>query len=997
METLYLVDVSAMYFRAYYAIRPLSNSSGLPTNALFGFLNMSSKLLNEQKPKYIAYCFDTKEKNFRYEMYSEYKANRSEMPEDLIPQVPYVAKLVNALGLPAFEKIGLEADDIIGILQKYAQEQNLNVVIVSGDKDFAQFVNDRVKLYDPMKEQWFDRAAVVEKWGVEPEQIVDYLSMVGDSSDNIPGISGIGPKGAQKLLQEFGSLENVYNNLEKISNLKLREKLLNSKEMAFLSKKLVQIVTDNRIGIQSLDAVTKQQIKTSELLSLLEELEFKNFAKRLLQADEAFSKNQDHSQRQSKPDKSSAFDVSEKTETSMLDDKSGLAKSVASEQNALNLDKAKTNTDITNSKIKSVNEGLNVPNFAPVKKNANTNMESSAIGSLSNSSKQNAERFPTQNDFSNSNVGDLKLASITVSDDSLHANTQMGLFSDEKAKATRFLKNNKSAEFLQLQYSVATEESLMHFLNSNHEIWSFQYEEQVYVASDLQILKILDSDIASFANSFAKHPVVWKGHDLKNVWRQLSLSAQKLSWDSMIAMYVLTAKNVGDISEIFLQYFMSDADLLMKTEEDNSPEIVKNLYLAQNEIQKKMQAEIKEKSLEKIFYEIEMPVVGILRQMEERGVYIDAATLHIQEQEIQRDLQKLSKEIFLATNSEFNIDSPKQLSQILFEKMKLPIIKKTKTSISTDSEVLEKLAVNYPFCNKIIEYRELKKLLGTYVEALPRLIDEKTGRVHSHWNQAVTATGRLSSTNPNLQNIPIRTERGNDVRKAFIAPDNKVLLSADYSQIELRILAHISNDPGLIKAFQQDLDIHTATASEVFSVELSEVDSDMRRKAKAINFGIAYGMGAFSLAENLGISRAEAKEIIDRYFTKFAGVKNYMTEAVVNANRQRFSESIMGRRRYIPELFSKAPAIKAFGERIAINSPMQSSASDIVKKAMIDLNQIKNAELIMQVHDELVFEVAEEYIEEVMQEVKFKMENVVQLQIPLKVNLAFSKNWREAH
>lgn len=839
-----------MYFRAFYAIRPLTNDAGLPTNALFGFLSMTGKMLRELKPDYIAYCFDRKDGSFRNEMYTEYKANRSEMPEELRPQVPYVKKLTEAMNIPALEIKGYEADDIIGMLSKLSSDEKVEVMIVSGDKDFAQLVNESVKMFDPMKEVLYDVPKVVEKWGVRPDQIIDYLSIVGDASDNVPGVKGVGPKGAVKLLTEYDTLENIYKNIEEVGPKGTKAKLIEAKENAFLSQELVTIVTENKTDVAHVEDLKWDGIDFSKLNPLLEELDFKNMGKRL--------------------QKDSSYAGGEFVEAD------------------------------TEAKEEKVN-------------------------------------LWSEDDLAKINLEEL-----------------------------------------------ADVNSLVSNLKENENYYFFLVGDKICYAKDDNIWSL---PVETFEQEKDVPSVSYRGHDLKSLWRSFSIQNGKADFDTLIAEYLLISKSVGAFDSL------AESHLGLST-----IETAKDYYLALKKVE-----EIHRKKLEEVgcfedFKMVELPTLEVLHSMETAGISLDTDALSKQAEKLTVEVDAIRKEVFEITEQEFNLDSPKQLGKVLFEDMGLPVVKKTKTGYSTNSDVLAKLQKKYPWTSKIIHYRELKKLLSTYLEALPELVNENTGRIHTHFNQAVTATGRLSSTEPNLQNIPIRTEQGNEVRAAFVAPKGKVFVSADYSQIELRLLAHITKDPGLCKAFNEDKDIHTATAAEVFEVSFDEVDSEMRRKAKAVNFGIAYGMGAFSLADNLGISRKEAKEIIDRYFTRFKNVKEYMSDVVEDAKEKGYVESIFGRRRYIPELSSTNAILRKNGERIAINSPMQASASDIVKKAMVDLGgKINGAQMLLQVHDELIFEVEEDKAEELVETVRQAMENVVKLDIPLKVNASVGKNWKEAH
>lgn len=852
MKTLYLVDVSSMYFRAYYAIRPLTNKAGLPTNALYGFMSMAVKLLKEVQPDYMAFCFDLKEPSFRKEIYSEYKANRTEMPEDLVPQVPYVKKLSAALGVPLFEKPGFEADDLIGSLTAYGRKHNLEVVIVSGDKDFAQLVAPFVSMYDTMKEAKYDPQGVVEKWGVEPSQVIDYLSLTGDSSDNIPGVRGIGPKGAQKLLAEFKTLENIYANLDKIKNPSLRTKLENGKEDALLSKRLVAIKSDIDLGIK-LEDLKLKPIPEAQMHALLEELDFKSFERRLFG--------------NSKPPEQKTESATAMVETTTQPDQGSFV--FSAEGNDIELE-------------------------------------------------------------------------------------------PDQIKST---------------------------FKSGEEVYGFLSDRGVYIANAKAVYR-LKGHIHEFSEGINSLNLKWKGFDLKEFWQTLELEKPQLEWDSALAAYVIRAGEVGTFAET-----------LQKFTGIGHPELAngQQLYECHLKLEKALQERLQQLHGERVLRDLDLPLEPILYGMERRGILLDSDELKRQSKEIEKNLKNLETEIYKQTGETFNLTSPKQLGEVLFNKLKMPVIRKTKTGISTDYDVLLKLSKDYPVCLLIIEYRELSKLKSTYLDALPLLVNPKTNRLHTHFNQTVTTTGRLSSTNPNLQNIPIRTPRGQQVRQAFIVSKNNVLVSADYSQIELRILAHITEDPGLVSAFEADLDIHAATAAEVFDIKVKDVTADQRRVAKAVNFGIAYGMSPYGLSENLYIPVEEASEIIKKYFSRFKKVRDYMEDTIEIAKRQGYVETIFGRRRYLDELKSKNGNIRKFGERAAINAPMQGTAADIVKKAMIEVDSVVPETMLLQVHDELVFEISKAKVEESVEKIKSAMESVVTLKVPLKVNVATGPNWDAAH
>lgn len=843
MKKIYIVDISAMIFRAFYAIRPLTSPSGLPVNALYGYLSMIIKLLKEEKPDYLAICYDRKDPSFRKALYSEYKSNRTEMPEDLQKQMPYLRKLNEALGFSCFEKESFEADDLIGAITEWSLQHDMQVYIVSGDKDFAQLVKPNVFLFDTMKNTKIDTQGVVEKWGVKPEQFIDYLALMGDSSDNVPGVEGIGPKGAQKLINDYGHLDGVYAHIDNISG-KLKEKLIKDKDNAYLSKKLVTIETKIPLDLD-FQKLQIQSFHNDELKSVLEELNFKSFLKSLLDISSHTPENDKHPA------------------------------------------------------VKSSTEIKVVP--------------------------------------------EMNLSTISLAD-------------------WRQLENHQKSYF-------------------------FIWDEKLNVIIDDQIYQI--EKPATEVDWTAAKNFKWRGFDIKSFWKFLNLADVEefeIELDSMLVAYVISSKNSTNLDQVIKEF------LQIEIEEETPLSQISNLI---KELNEKLETDLKNFDQVSILYNFEYPLVPILFKMERTGFLINTHELKVFSEELKREIESIEQEVHKISGEKFNLASPKQLSEILFRKLGLEVIKKTKTGISTDNEVLEKL--NHPIAKLILDFRELSKLKSTYVDVLPTLVSPTDHRIHTTFNQALTTTGRLSSTNPNLQNIPIKTLRGQRVRKNFIADKDKKILSLDYSQIELRVLAHFTDDPGLKKAFQEDIDVHTVTASEVFNIKISEVTPELRRIAKAVNFGIAYGQGAFGLAETLNIPRGEATAIIKNYFEKFKNVKTYIEETVKLAHEKNYVETLFGRRRYLPELQNKSAMIKKFGERAAINAPIQGTASDIVKLAMIKLNQSIKSPMILQVHDELLFEASEDLLRSELTQIKAIMEEVVTLKVPLKVNYSIGNNWDEAH
>lgn len=888
-----------MFFRAFYAIRPLTSPSGVPVNAIYGFLTMTIKLIREIRPDYIAFCFDRPDPSFRKELDGRYKANRTELPEDLAPQMPWFRKLSEALGVACFDKKGFEADDIIGTMTCLGLKSGVEVVIVSGDKDFAQLIQPGVVLYDTMKDVKYNSSLALEKWGVPPEKMIDYLAIVGDSSDNIAGVAGIGPKGAQKLLLQYSSLEEIYEHIDEIKPDGIRKKLEASREAAFLAKKLVTIVQDIPLDCP-LESLRMKEIDRPNVQAMFDELGFKSLAKQLFG-------------------------------------------SIGTAPTAPTAPAAGAQASSTNDGLESQTEA------------ARAFLESTeeTAGSV------NSEGLPPAE--ASSGVG-------------RESPLQPGPFWPES------------------RLEISALEEKLKSIPLDMEIWVVHSERGVIAGFDGHAFQLAGNpdDLGKVLNGRCL-----AGFDVKDFAHRYHLRDFKVAWDAKLGAYIERAGSMDTVQELFVKYLgLAIPDLASASQ-----------WLGwQFALRRAIENRLEKLHGRKILSMYELPLVPILYRMENKGILVDRELLSAYSKELAAEIATTEIGIHKESGEVFNIGSPKQMGQILFGKMNLPSGKKTKTGFSTDNEVLE--AIEHPIAKQILNWRELTKLKSTYVDAIPALADRE-GRVHTTFDQARAVTGRLSSVNPNLQNIPIRTERGARIRQSFIAAPGRKLLSADYSQIELRILAQITEDPGLMRAFEQGLDIHTATAAEVFEVPLNEVTRELRSKAKAVNFGLAYGQGAFGLADNLGISRKEATDIIGRYFTRFARVREYMTDTVENAKKQGYVETIFGRRRYIPEFQSPNGAIRKFGERAAINAPIQGAASDLVKKAMIDVDRVlsgrNDADMILQVHDELVFEVdakslgAEPEESEVALLIKSTMENAADFKIPLVVNIGIAQNWQDAH
>ncbi len=873
-KTLYLVDVSSLFFRAYYAISShLSSPKGLPTNALYGLFSMTDKFIRKHKSKYIIYCFDHEKPSFRVKIYPEYKANRAEAPEDLKKQIPYIKKLISALGIPLVEREGYEADDVIGSLAVLGQKRDFKVVIVSGDKDFAQLVSPLVSLYDPMKEMEYDSAGVQEKWGVHPEQMTDYLAIVGDSSDNIPGVFGIGPKGAQKLLSEYGDLDRIYENLSRVKNKKTREKLEKSRESAFLSKKLACIVTDVKME-KYVSSFQRQPVQKEVLRELLQELGFKTFEKKLCK-EEIF-------------------------------------------------------TDV---------------------------VSGSAIDNRGGEDKKPADKN--------------RLQGFTDT---------AGELADGQKRTKRLSSNLKLLTF--------SWDELKELIQPYRKVWCFSKGEEYFLSYKNKVISLGNHNLHELGRFFSDRRVQWYGYDLKKIWKKFDCAHPIPGWCAMIASYLIEPGPNRGFDRVVLRYLEEEVtDSLVPGE----------IYHIYKRLKKELDKRLTELNMMKLYEQVELPLITVLYEMEKKGIMLDTKELETQAVEVNRQIQQTERKIFDYTKHEFNVSSPKQLADVLFTELSLDPIRKTKTGYSTDMDVLNKLKDKHPVVPLVLEHRELFKLKTTYIEVLPPLIRKETGRVHTHFRQALTMTGRLSSINPNLQNIPIKTDRGRKIRKAFIASPGKKLISADYSQIELRVLAHITGDPALCGAFKRDMDIHTATASEIYSVPVTEVTRDLRRSAKAINFGLIYGQGAYTLSESIGVSVSEANEIIKNYFVRFKKVKEYMDSMIQLVHKQGYVETLFGRRRVIQEIFSSRFQTKKWGERVAINTPIQGAASDLVKIAMIELRNSLYSSILLQIHDELLFECEENLLEEEIRQIKTIMENVVSWIVPLKVNIHVGQSWHTAH
>lgn len=883
-EEIFLIDGSAYIFRAYHAIGGLSNSKGFPTGAIFGFTNMIMKTLRDKTPSRIAVIFDAPGPTFRHERYPAYKANRPEAPQDLKAQIPKILELVQAYRLPMLSITGFEADDVIATLTRRARSLDWNVIVVSADKDLTQLVCDGVTMWDPQKDALYDAKGVKDKFGVLPEQMLDYLSLVGDSSDNIPGVRGIGPKTATSLIQEFGSLHEIYDQLDKISKPKLKESLTVNKDNAFLSRELATL--DNNVSLEiDIHNLVMREPDNEQLREMFREFEFKR----------------------------------------LFDDLPSVK----------NLDFSGYKT------VKTLNELTNIISEIKDKGRFAVDVETTSLSAVQ---------------------ADLVGISLCATDGNAFYAPVSHLRGPQLPKKEALV--------------------LLKPILENPEIkkigQNIKYDLIVFKREGVDIRGIdCDTMIASYLLDASR-----RGHSLDDL-AQIYLEHKMIPITSLIG----TGKKQTSFAEVDIEpaseYACEDADVTFRVASIMIPRL-------------------REAGLEDLFQKVELPLISVLADMEITGVRIDADYLRQLSVEFGENLREFERNIYESAGEEFNINSPQQVGEILFNKLGLKGTKKTKTGLSTSLVVLEELALEHELPRKILEYRSIFKLKSTYADALVSLVNPETGRIHTSYNQAVAATGRLSSSDPNLQNIPIRTPEGRKIRRAFVPAEKHVFVGADYSQIELRIMAHLSQDKRLLEAFESGEDIHSITAANVFGLPPQLVTPEMRRKAKAINFGIIYGMGAFKLAGQIGVGIKVARQYLEDYYETYAGVKQYMEEVPDKASSLGFVTTILGRKRYLPDLTNPNKMAQQAARRIAINTTIQGSAADLMKLAMINvhnrlLNENFRAKLILQVHDELVLEVEDDQVDDAQELLRFEMENAYKLSVPLVVDVSAGKNWDEAH
>ena len=955
MKKLFLIDAHGLIYRSYYAFirSPRINSKGLNTSAIFGFVNTLEEVLKNEQPTHLAVVFDPEGKTFRHEAYEQYKAQREKTPEDIRKALPIIKELVAAYNIPAIEVTGYEADDVIGTLAKQAEKKGFEVYLLTSDKDLGQLVSDHIFMFRPHHNGGFEVLGpdqIKEKYQLEnQQQVIDLLGLMGDSSDNIPGCPGIGEKTAVKLLQEFGSIDNLLQNTDKLKG-SLKTKIEENKDLINFSRFLATIKTDVPVALDE-EALKVGPADSEKLRALFQELEFRTLL------NNKFG------------NKFSSFPP----DYPLLQTPSGNKKSSKAEQmNLFGETNRPQKTEPEKEKIQSKPEE-NIEEISPVVSN----------GFLA------LQNIPHRYQL----IDDKVKRSYLVSQLFLQKSV---CFDTETTGLDVF-----SADLVGLSFCFREGEAYFVTLHDNRE----------------EATKILNE----FKAFFVSEQIEKIGHNMKFDLLMLSnygIDVKGKLFDTMIAHYLLQPElrhGMDYLAEIYLHYHTIHYEDLVGAKGKNQLDIrnveISKLteYAAEDadvtfRLKQILEKELAANELEKLFYEIEMPLMKVLVIMEKTGVRIDSEALRQSSEILTENMLKLEKEIYEMAGGEFNINSPVQVGEVLFDRLHLDDkAKKTKTGqYSTSEDVLEKLRHKHPIVDKILEYRGLKKLLSTYIDALPQLIHPKTGKIHTSYNQTNTATGRLSSSNPNLQNIPIRDELGKEIRKAFIPEENSLFLSADYSQIELRVMAHLSNDQNMIEAFRNGLDIHAATAAKIYKVPLEKVTPEMRRHAKTANFGIIYGISAFGLAERLGISRTEAKTLIDEYFLAYPQIKTYIESAIKKAKENGYVETLLGRKRFLPDINSQNSVVRGFAERNAVNAPIQGSAADIIKIAMVNIQrklekENLQAKMILQVHDELNFTVPVNELETVRKLVVYEMEHAFPLNVPLIVDCGVGNNWLEAH
>jgi DNA polymerase I len=934
-KKLFLLDAMALIYRAHFAFikNPRITSKGVNTSAVFGFTNTLLEVLKKEKPTHIAVCFDTKAPTFRHVEFPEYKANREAQPEDISVAIPLVKQLVKAMNIPLLELDGFEADDIIGTIAKKAPKDEFDVYMYTPDKDYGQLVDEHIFLYKPAfmgnSIEVQGVAEILAKWDVERiDQVIDMLGLMGDKVDNIPGIPGVGEKTACKLLKEYGSVEGILENADKIPN-KIGEKIRDGKESALLSKHLARIDINVPVDFVEEDLIISDP--DNELLSsILDELEFRTLKTRILGTPKDAAGNPAPTEAKPKP---------------------------KADMNQMSLFGAETNTE---------------PDYEEPKEkdSIKTVVHEYHLIEGKEARQELMEYLLVQDEI----CFDTETTDVDATDAEI-----VGLSFSYRAKEGFYVPippKKEEAQTVMEEFRVVFENDKIKKIAQN-----LKYDMTILANYDIELKgELYDTMLAHYIIE----PEQRHGMDyLANIY----LNYEPVSIEELIGKKGKNQGNMRDVPhELIKEYASEDADITFQ-------------------LKQVLDLELKKTGQEELLHTVEVPLVSVLSSMEREGVKLDVMALAELSETLQKDLVKAQSDIFEIAGVEFNVGSPKQLGEVLFEHMKIDDKPKKTPSgqYATGEDILSNYEAEHEIVKKILDFRELSKLKSTYVDALPLLISKKTGRIHTSYNQAVAATGRLSSTNPNLQNIPIRTERGREIRKAFIPRDeNHLILSADYSQIELRIMASFSGDESMIEAFNNDIDIHSTTAAKVFSVDLADVDSDMRRKAKMVNFGIIYGISAFGLGQRLGIPRGEAKEIIDSYFLQFPKVKTFMDDCVNKAREMEYVETILGRRRYLKDINSRNQTNRGFAERNAINAPIQGSAADMIKVAMINIHDFMKKEkmkskMILQVHDELVFDAHKSEIDFLKEKTHEFMVNAIKMNVKIDTGIGIGNNWLEAH
>ena len=969
-DKLFLIDGTALAYRSYFAMinSNLRNAEGIPTGAIYGFANALVNLMEKEEPTHLAVAWDTHAPTFRHEMDENYKANRPPQPEDLRISIPLIKEMVELFGFPNLEKDGYEADDIIGTLAVRARKERITVIMVTPDKDFMQLVGDNIYMYKPLNRgdgfELIDKHGVVAYFGVDPKSVTDVLALIGDTSDNIPGVPGIGKKGAAKIIQEFGTLEKAIEAAPDMKNKRAREGLTQNREQALKSREMIVINTNVPDTIRW-EELRWDGVQAEKLINYFKHMQFRSLTRKIANAEGGILGKV--KEKLPETGQGSLFDTPFSPRADYKDANnpeggsgSGIVSS-STDPDPDGNDEAGQRNDASGS---GTDSGLDEPPFyvtlRPEKVTYNTVTDFEALEAcISKLKKKEVWSFDTE----------------TTSTDPQDADLLGISFSCTEGEAWYIVVSEFDQEKLKESLNRLFQEE-----ESRKVAHHFKYDYRVLARYGIRISgPVFDTMLAAYLVDAGQKM------DMDSLARGY-LGYDPVSIETLIGEKGKDQRSMSDVPvEEITPYACEDADITLR------------LYFV---LDKKM----REQGLELLGEDIEFPLARVLANMESAGIKVDLDLLASFSEELDRDIEDVRSQIFEMTGEEFNINSTQQLGVILFEKMKLPSKKKTATGkYSTSEQVLSQLAPEFEIAGKILEYRGLSKLKSTYVDALPRLVNETTGRIHSTFNQHITATGRLSSTNPNLQNIPVRTERGRGIRKAFVAEKGYRLLAADYSQIELRIIASMSGDAAMIEAFRNNEDIHARTAAEIFGLgSIEEVDREHRRKAKEVNFGIPYGVSAFGLAQRLGVSNAEGRSIIDAYFERFPAIRKFINETIDFARDNGYVKTLSGRRRYIPDIHSANPNIRGFAERTAVNMPIQGTAADLIKIAMIRIdrelaNRNSGTRMLMQVHDELVFEVPDKELSEVPDLIRAVMEEAMELKVPLKVDTGVSHNWLDAH